>query len=134
MKDFDNEDDKETKKIKVILVGESGVGKTCIIYRYVYGKFNDDSMCTISISFSEKNITLNDENKTKIKFEIWDTCGQEKYRDMANIFFKDAKAAILVYDSTSRSSFNDIKNYWYDKVKENSDEDISKYFKFRNIY
>ena len=126
MLEDDEKDDEEIKKIKVILVGESGVGKTCLIYRYVYGEFNDDTLCTISASSSEKTITLDDENKTKIKFEIWDTCGQEKYRNIVNIFFKDAKVAILVYDSTSRSSFNDLKNFWYNKVKENSSEDISK--------
>ena len=114
----------ETKKAKVILVGETGVGKTGIIYRYVNNSFNYDTMSTITASFQEKTITLNDDNKTKVKFTIWDTCGQEKYRDLAGIFFKDAKAVILVYDSTTKNTFKEIKNYWYNKVKENTDEDI----------
>ena len=118
----------ELKKIKVILVGESGVGKTCIIYRYIEDKFNEDTLSSISMSCAEKKIKLNDENKTEMLFEIWDTCGQEKYRHLSNLYFKDAKAAILVYDTTSKSSFNDIKDYWYNSVKENFDKDISKRF------
>ena len=118
------EENNEGKIAKVILVGETGVGKTALIYRYINDKFNFDTMSTITASFEEKTITLNDENKTKIAFRIWDTCGQEKYRDLANIFFNDTKAVILVYDSTSRQSFNEMKNYWYNKVKESTDENI----------
>lgn len=128
------EDDKESKKLKVILVGESGVGKTCIIYRYVHEKFNDETLSTIAISSEEKTITLKDENKTKMTFQIWDTCGQEKYRNIASIFFKDAHAVILVYDSTSKSSFNEIKNYWYDKVKEAAPKNIGKFFFIFKIF
>lgn len=119
------EDDKsEAKSIKVILVGESGVGKTCIIHRYTTGIFDDETLSTIAISSEEKTITLKDENKTKITFKIWDTCGQEKYRNIAGIFFKDANAVVFVYDSTSENSFNEIKNYWYDKVKEEAPKDV----------
>ena len=75
-------------------------------------------MTSISLSCSEKTIALKDLKNTKINFEIWDTCGQEKYRHLVNMFFKEAKAVIFVYDSTSRKSFDDIKNYWYNKVKE----------------
>jgi small GTP-binding protein len=123
----------ELKKIKVILVGESGVGKTCIIYRYIEDKFNEDTLSSISMSCAEKKIKLNDENKTEMLFEIWDTCGQEKYRHLSNLYFKEAKAAILVYDTTSKSSFNDIKNYWYNNVKEHSSKDISKSFLYFHI-
>jgi small GTP-binding protein len=123
----------ELKKIKVILVGESGVGKTCIIYRYIEDKFNEDTLSSISMSCAEKKIKLNDENKTEMLFEIWDTCGQEKYRHLSKLYFKEAKAAILVYDTTSKTSFNDIKNYWYNNVKENSSEDISKRFLYFHI-
>ena len=118
-------ENEETRSVKVILVGDTGVGKTCIIYRYIHDVFNDNTFSTITASYEQKTITL---NENKIQFEIWDTCGQEKYRDIANIFFKDAGAAILVYDSTSRNSFNEMKEYWYNKVKENSPEDISMYY------
>ena len=122
--DNGNNDNTNLEKIKIILVGESGVGKTCIIYRYINGEFNEDTMTTISLSSTEKTITLKDPKNSKIKFDIWDTCGQEKYRHLVNIFFKEAKVVILVYDSTSRKSFNDMKNYWYNKVKESAQEDL----------
>ena len=122
--DNGNNDNTNLEKIKIILVGESGVGKTCIIYRYINGEFNEDTMTTISLSSTEKTITLKDPKNSKIKIDIWDTCGQEKYRHLVNIFFKEAKVVILVYDSTSRKSFNDMKNYWYNKVKESAQEDL----------
>ena len=122
------EEEEEEKTIKVILIGESGVGKTSIIYRYVEDIFNEETLSTISVSSMEKRITLNDENNKKIfiKFEIWDTCGQEKYRNLAHLFYKGAQAAILVYDSTSKESFEIVKSFWYEKLKENSSKDIGK--------
>ena len=129
LKEIEEFEELENKKeIKIILIGEAGVGKTCIIYRYINGTFNEDTLNTISISSAKKTITLNhNNNNTKIEFDIWDTCGQEKYRNLVNIFFKDVKAAILVYDSTSRKSFNQMKDYWFDKVKECAPEDVGKY-------
>ena len=61
-----------------------------------------------------------------IKFEIWDTAGQEQYRSLTKIFYKDAAAAILVYDITRKDSFLELKNYWYDQVKETAPKNISK--------
>ena len=128
LKEIEDFEDIEIKKeIKVILVGEAGVGKTCIIHRYINGKFNEDTLSTISVSSEKKTITLNDMNNTKVEFDIWDTCGQEKYRNLVSLFFNDAKAAILVYDSTSKQSFNQMKDFWFQKVKEYAPEDIGKY-------
>ena len=127
----EKEDLGKIKEIKVILVGEPGVGKTCIIYRYITGRFNEDTINTISVSSEKKIITLDDKNNTKVELNIWDTCGQEKFRNLVNAFFIDAKAAILVYDSTSLKTFNQIKDFWYNKVKECAPEDIRNYL---NIY
>ena len=120
---------RKKKEIKLILVGEAGVGKTCIIYRYINDRFNEDTINTITASSEKKLITLNDKNNTRVEveFDIWDTCGQEKFRNLVNIFFKDAKAAILVYDSTSIRTFNQIKDFWYNKVKECAPEDLGNY-------
>ena len=62
-------------------------------------------------------------NKT-IRFEIWDTAGQEKYRSMTQIFYKDAQIAILVYDITNEESYEEVQNYWYDQVREIASTDI----------
>ena len=62
-----------------------------------------------------------------VKFEIWDTAGQEKYRSLTQIFYKDASIAILVYDITNEESFEEIQNYWYDQIKESAPKNIGMY-------
>ena len=108
--------------IKVVLLGESAVGKTSIITRFVENKFKQDTMSSLSANFVSKKIEIG--NNKSIKFDIWDTAGQEKYRALAKIFYQDSKIVILVYDITNKNSFNELKNYWYEKVKENSSSDI----------
>ena len=114
------------KIFKICLVGESGVGKTCIINRFVKNEFDIDENATLAASYVQKNVKLDDDKI--IRFHIWDTAGQEKYRSIAKIFYKDAKAAILVYDITNQKSFDEIKNYWYEQIKNNTPENINKSF------
>ena len=108
---------------KVVLLGESGVGKTSIITRYVNNYFEDNSLTTNGASSTYKTIYLEKYNKS-IKFEIWDTAGQERYRALTKIFYKNTNAVILCYDITKKGSFNEIKNYWFNEVKNNSPNDI----------
>ncbi len=115
----EEDDDIDTKTIKVVLVGESGVGKTCIISRFITNKFNNDEISTDYASFATKTLSFND-NKKKIKFDVWDTAGQEIYRSIGKIFYNDAKVVILVYDISNKKSFIEIKNYWYESIKENA--------------
>ncbi len=115
----EEDDDIDTKTIKVVLVGESGVGKTCIISRFITNKFNNDEVSTDCASFATKTLSFND-NKKKIKFDVWDTAGQEIYRSIGKIFYNDAKVVILVYDISNKKSFIEIKNYWYESIKENA--------------
>ena len=117
----------ENKICKVILVGESGVGKTCIIVRFVSEEYKEETISTTGASYASKIIEFADYKKS-IQFQIWDTAGQEKYRGLTKLFYKDAKIVILVYDITRRKSFDEIKNYWYNQIKENSSEEISKIF------
>ena len=114
----EEDDDINTKTIKVVLVGDSGVGKTCIISRFITNKFNNDEISTDYASFATKTLSFND-NKKKIKFDVWDTAGQEIYRSIGKIFYNDAKVVILVYDISNKKSFIEIKNYWYKTIKEN---------------
>ena len=83
--------------VKVVLLGESGVGKTCIIAQFTSGQFDPDTVTSLSAQFISKTVEF-EEGQKAIKFDIWDTAGQEKYRALAKIFYKDAKAIILVYD------------------------------------
>jgi Ras-related protein Rab-11A len=112
--------DENPIRCKTILVGNSGVGKTSIISRYL-GKFNPKEKTTIGASFTNKLEVINDK---KILFEIWDTAGQERYRSINNIFYQDAYICLLVYDITKKQTFDDIKEYWYKSVLDEATENI----------
>ena len=105
---------------KTILVGDSGVGKTSIIGRYL-NQFKENEKPTIGASFSNK---LEKIDGKEILFEIWDTAGQERYRSVNTLFYQDAFICILVYDITSKKSFESLGNYWYDAVKENGNNEL----------
>ena len=110
---------------KVVLIGESGVGKTSIISRYINNTFKSQLMATPGANFVHKNVLLEDENQS-IKYEIWDTAGQEKYRSLAKVFYKNAAVCVLVYDITRKTSFEELKNYWVNEIKANAPSNISK--------
>ena len=110
------------ESFKVVLVGESGVGKTSIITQFIDQTFQEDIQSTTGGTFSTKSVVC-DGGKV-LKFEIWDTAGQEKYRSLTTMFYKDANAAVMVYDVTRAESFEEIKNYWSNQIKDNSPENI----------
>ena len=118
-------DDDRAKTCKVVLIGDFGVGKTCIISRFINNTFEDNNM-SITASFYEKTMTFYEFQSKSIKFNIWDTAGQEKYRALSRIFYSDADVAILVYDMTRKESFEGIKEYWYNQIKEYAPKNISK--------
>ena len=110
----------EPESIKVVLLGESGVGKTSIISQFTTNKFNPRCPTSVSAQFISKTVDFPELGQS-IKFDIWDTIGQEKYRSLAKIFYKDAKVIILVYDITTEFSFNGLKEFWYNETKDNTD-------------
>ena len=110
---------------KVVLIGESGVGKTSIISRYINNTFKSQLMSTPGANFVTKNVIMEDDNQS-IKFEIWDTAGQERYRALAKVFYKNAAVCVLVYDITRKTSFTELKNYWFKEIKENAQSNVSK--------
>ena len=122
----ESQDNENEESIKVVLIGESGVGKTSIISQFTKGVFNQDIMSTNGATFSTKKKEFKDLGKT-LSFEIWDTAGQEKYRSLAKMFFKDAAVALLVYDVTSKKSFDELENYWMNLVKENGPKQVIMY-------
>ena len=105
---------------KVIVVGDSGVGKTSIVSRYL-NRFRSDEKSTIGASYSNRAEKI---DKYEICFDIWDTAGQEKFRSVNTIFYRDANICILVYDITRKESFESLKTYWHKTVKELGAEDI----------
>lgn len=92
-----------SKQIKLVLLGESGVGKSSIALRYVRGEFNEHGEATIGAAFLTKTINV---NGCAIKFDIWDTAGQERYHSLAPMYYRGAPAAVVVYDVCSMNSFN----------------------------
>ena len=105
--------------LKVVLLGEAGTGKTCLISKFTAGIFNSETVSSLSAQYISKTIVIN--NQT-IKLDIWDTAGQEKYRSLAKIFYKDAKVICLCYDITSKKSFEELKDYWFEQqTKLNAD-------------
>ena len=107
---------------KVVLIGESGVGKTSIITRYTTDSFLSVMLATTGASFASRTIEVDNQ---KIKFEIWDTAGQEQYRSIAQIFYKNTSGCILVYDISKRETYDEIKDYWIKEIKENAPDDLS---------
>ena len=123
MEDEDDEEEgNEFMLCKVVLLGEQGVGKTSIITRYISNKFSEFILSTSTASYATKKLEL-DKNQ-KIKFQIWDTAGQEKFRSLAKIFYQNASTIILVYDITERNSFEKLKEYWVKEIKNNAPNDI----------
>ena len=110
------------ESVKVVLLGESGVGKTSIISQFTTGSFDPEVVTSISAQYVSKTVEYDNYQKA-IKFDIWDTAGQEKYRALAKIFYKEAKVVLLVYDISDRKSFEELKGYWYNAIKENVDTD-----------
>ena len=102
------------EEIKVILIGESGTGKTSLINATMGLKFKDTVESTTTNSFSSKTITIN--NKEYV-LNLWDTIGQEKFRSLTKIFIKDSKIVILVYDITRKASFNEL-NFWLKMIQD----------------
>ena len=93
--------------IKVVLLGESAVGKTSIITRFVENKFKQDTMSSLSANFVSKKIEIG--NNKSIKFDIWDTAGQEKYRALAKIFLRGAKIILIVYATYAEDKILNLK-------------------------
>ena len=116
---------KQEKSCKVILVGESAVGKTCIIRKFADDEYDESTTSTMAASCENKKLCIKECN-TILEYEVWDTVGQENYRGLSKIFYQNSKIVIMVYDISSKNSFDEIKNFWYKQVRENSSDNISK--------
>ena len=117
-------EDEDFITCKVVLIGESGVGKTSIIQRYISNEFNQNISSTGGANFTSKIMKFKEE-KQNIKFEIWDTAGQERFRSLARVFYKDAAVCVLVHDITMRETFEELENFWVDEIKNSVSSNIS---------
>ena len=101
---------------KILTLGESGVGKTCILRRFVENKFSKNHLATIGIDFKTKTISI---KGYEVKLKIWDTAGQERFRNITNQYYKGADGIILVYDLTNKESMLKIKD-WMEQIQQNT--------------
>ena len=102
--------------LKVVFLGDTAVGKSCLAVRFVRNEFFEFQEPTIGAAFLGKTINANDK---RYKFEIWDTAGQERYRSLAPMYYRGAKAAVIVYDITDEDTFKGAKT-WVSEIKKKS--------------
>ena len=118
--DYEGED---AKMCKVVLLGESGVGKTSIISRFINDVFEEGLVTTTGASYAGKNMIFKDYQNQVVRFEIWDTAGQERYKSITSVYYKGAKGALVVYDITSKLSFGNIEK-WMNEIREKTSPDL----------
>jgi len=109
--------------LKVILLGESGVGKTNLINRAMGQDFNEEEISTTGSSFSLKKIKIGEK---EYNVKLWDTIGQEKFRHLTKLFYSDSKIVIFVYDISVQESFDALKDYWVKDINDKLGENIIK--------
>ena len=108
----------ENYSIKIVVVGDSGVGKSNILNRYVHNEFNHDSKATVGVELNTKTYKVNDKI---VKVHLWDTAGQERYKSITAAYYKGAKGSMIVYDITKLESFKSVDK-WYKEIKEHGDK------------
>jgi len=113
--------DGKPREVKVVLLGDTGVGKSSLVLRFVQNNFKPFSESTIGASFMSKMIMVSGK---PIKFQIWDTAGQEKYHSLAPMYYRGAAAAIIVYDITRLSTFKTLKS-WVEELRSQGPKDIA---------
>ena len=111
----------DSEQMKIVIVGEADIGKSSILLRYIADTYSDESNPTLGVAYLSKTITF---GGIGIKMNIWDTAGQERFGSLTKIYSRDANAILLVYDITSRSSFEKMKSIYINLQNEKFDEEV----------
>ena len=109
-------------QVKLLMIGDSGVGKTCLLLRYANDSFSPTFITTIGIDFKIKTVPIDNH---VVKLQIWDTAGQERFRTITTSYFRGAQGILLVYDVTDRGSFENISN-WVGQIEQHADINVTK--------
>jgi small GTP-binding protein len=110
----------EDYSIKIVVVGDSGVGKSNILTRYAENQFNQDSKATVGVELHNKTYKINDKY---IKVHLWDTAGQERYKSITAAYYRGAKGAMIVYDITRPETFNNVDK-WFNEIREFGEKNV----------
>ena len=114
------DDDNYDLIFKIVLIGDSGVGKTNILSRFINNEFSLTTQATVGVEFGSKIIK---KGEKLIKLQIWDTAGQERYKSITSAYYKGSKGAFVVYDISRKSTFDNVDK-WIDELKNNGSEDV----------
>lgn len=117
---FEETMNKTSYEFKIILIGSISVGKTSILSRYITNAFDNNYNCTLKVDYKTKIININ--SMIKAKLNIWDTCGDEKYRSITRQYYRDANGILLIYDITKRDTFDSIID-WEKEIRNNAPND-----------
>ncbi|VDP23597.1 unnamed protein product [Heligmosomoides polygyrus] len=102
---------------QIVVVGDHNCGKSCILLRFAENAFRSDHISTLGVDFKLKTIKL---GRDKIRLELWDTAGMERYRTIYNSYYHSAHGVVCVYDMTSEKSFDNLENYWLKEIKQHA--------------
>jgi Ras-related protein Rab-2A len=108
---------------KLLIIGDSGVGKSCFLLQFIEGDFKEDHNVTIGVEYGAKTVTAAGK---QIKLQIWDTAGQESFRAITRSFYRNANGVILMYDLTRMESFENLED-WLREIRLNSDPEVNIY-------
>lgn len=114
--------DKEVDHLfKLVIIGRSSVGKSSLMMRFADDDFSDTYVNTIGVDFKFNTMNIDDK---RVKFQIWDTAGQERFRTITNAYYKNAHAIVVVYDTTSQASYEEIEDFWLTEVRNYGDPGV----------
>ena len=116
-----DDSDNYEQLFKIIIIGDSGVGKSNILGRYLHNEFKHDTKSTVGVEFGSKQLKVDGVN---IKLQIWDTAGEERYRAITSAYYKGSKGCFIVYDITSEISFENVEK-WYEEIRKSAEKEIS---------
>ncbi|KAJ3436886.1 ras and ef-hand domain-containing protein [Anaeramoeba flamelloides] len=108
---------------KILLIGDCGVGKSCIMVRFTEESFNESYISTIGVDFKVRTVEV---NSNPVKLQIWDTAGQERFKSITRNYYKGSQGILMVYDISNMDSFENVKN-WSKEVEDYSDLNLSKF-------
>ncbi|KAJ5070973.1 ras and ef-hand domain-containing protein [Anaeramoeba ignava] len=110
----------QSKTLKILIIGNSLVGKSSLLLRFCDNQFNEDLGTTIGVDFRFATVKINDE---VVKLQIWDTAGQERFRTITGTYYRNADGIMVVYDITNKDTFDQIK-LWFQEIKKNAPENV----------